>query len=162
MHKRFVAAALSFGLALSGASSTVFADSIGRYDCIIVGTIIQEPVGDRERHDIVSLEYTCRGLDGLLKDAGVTAVSVGEWDGQKGKYLASLGIHRAPGGIAVGQLLEGTSSLVMKDGKPLGIEASGTTVFKFASGTLAAISGKTVKFATKPTDLGRFVIEFSE
>jgi hypothetical protein len=30
----------------------------------------------------------------------------------------------------------------MKDGKAAGIETSGTTVFKFASGTLAAILGK--------------------
>jgi hypothetical protein len=97
-----------------------------------------------------------------LKEAVVTAVSVSEWDGPKGTYLASLGLHRAPGGFAVGQLLEGSGSVVVKDGKPVGSEASGKTVFKFASGTLASLSGKTVKFTTKPVGLGRFELEFTE
>jgi hypothetical protein len=162
MRKSIVAVFLSSALGLIGMSEIALAGSIGRYDCIIVGTIAREPVGDREGHDIVSLEYTCRGLDGLLKDSGVTAVSVSEWDGQKGRYLASLGIHRAPGGMAVGQLVEGTNSMVMKDGKAIGLEATGTTFFKYASGTLSPIAGKTVKFIVKPTNLGRFEIEFTE
>jgi hypothetical protein len=41
-----------------------------------------------------------------------------------------------------------------------GTESSGKAVFKFASGTLATISGKTVKFTSKPTGLGRFDLEF--
>lgn len=162
MSKRFVVATLSSALGLIGMGGVALADPIGRYDCIIIGTIVQEPIGDRDGHDIVSFEYTCRGLDGLLKDAGVTAISVSEWDGQKGTYLASLGLHRAPGGFAVGQLIEGTNSIVMKDGKTIGLEASGKTVFKFASGTLASISGKTVNFVAKPTEPGRFEVEFSE
>ena len=98
----------------------------------------------------------------LLKDAVATAVSVSEWDGPKGTYLATLGLHRAPGGFAVAQLLEGTGSVVMKDGKPAGSQASGKTVFKFASGTLAAFSGRTVNFTTKPVGLGRFELEFKD
>jgi hypothetical protein len=50
----------------------------------------------------------------------------------------------------------------MKDGKAIGLEASGTTFFKYASGTLAQIAGKTVKFIVRPSDLGRFEIEFTE
>ena len=50
----------------------------------------------------------------------------------------------------------------MKDGKPAGTESSGKAVFKFASGTLAAISGKTVKFTSKPTGVGRFELEFAD
>ena len=97
-----------------------------------------------------------------MKEAVSTAVSVSEWDGPKGTYLASLGLHRAPGGFAVGQLLEGTASLVMKDGKPIGAESTGKTVFKFASGSLAALSGRTVNFTTKPVGIGRFELEFKD
>jgi hypothetical protein len=50
----------------------------------------------------------------------------------------------------------------MKDGKPAGSEASGKTVFKFASGTLAALSGRTVNFTTKPVGLGRFELDFKD
>jgi hypothetical protein len=92
----------------------------------------------------------------------VTAFSVSEWDGQKGTFLASLGLHRAPGGFAVGQLLEGSSVVDRTGSKALDVEASGKTVFKFASGTLAAISGKTFNFHAKPTGAGRFEIEFTE
>jgi hypothetical protein len=49
----------------------------------------------------------------------------------------------------------------MKDGKPAGNESSGKGLFKFASGTLAALSGKAVRFETKPTGVGRFSIEFT-
>jgi len=123
MSKRIVAVGLSSVLSLIGMGGITLAGSIGRYDCMIIGTIAQEPVGDRDGHDIVSFEYTCRGLDGLFKDAGLTAVSVSEWDSQKGSYLASLGLHRAPGGFAVGQLLEGAYSLT----KAGSLEASGKT-----------------------------------
>jgi hypothetical protein len=42
----------------------------------------------------------------------------------------------------------------------IGAEASGKTVFKFAS--LAALSGRTVNFTTKPAGLGRFELEFKD
>jgi hypothetical protein len=58
--------------------------------------------------------------------------------------------------------VEGTNSMLMMDGKAIGLEASGTTFFKYASGTLAQIAGKTVKFIVRPSDLGRFEIEFTE
>lgn len=162
MFNSVVTAVLGSTLGLIGMTGATLAGSIGRYDCIIVGTIVQEPIGDRDGHQIVSFEYTCRGLDGLLKDAGTTAISVSEWDGQKGNFIASVGLHRAPGGFAVGQLVEGRSSIATMNDKASSIEGSGTTVFKFASGTLAAISGQTAKFTAKPTGPGRFEIEFTD
>lgn len=66
-----------------------------------------------------------------------------------------------PGGLAVSQAIEGTSSVVMKDGKPVGNESSGKTRFRFASGTLAALAGKTVRFEAKPTGVGRFSLEYT-
>jgi hypothetical protein len=59
-------------------------------------------------------------------------------------------------------MLEATVSSITKDGKPAGSASSGKAIFKFASGTLATISGKTVKFATKSIGLNRFELEFSE
>ncbi|WFU79247.1 hypothetical protein QA645_32775 [Bradyrhizobium sp. CIAT3101] len=87
-------------------------------------------------------KYTCRGVDGLLKEAVVTAVSANEWDGQKGTCLAPLDVHHTADGFAVGQILEGAGSPVMKDGKLVGVDASGKAVFNFASSTLAALSGR--------------------
>ena len=95
----FVCSALS-----TAATGFARADTIGRYQCGVIGTIAQEQIGDRNGHLLVSFEYSCLGVDGLFKDAVATAVSVSEWDGPRGTYLASLGLHRAPGGFAVGQL----------------------------------------------------------
>ena len=161
MCKRLTATFVYSALSLIAAIGFARADTIGRYQCVS-GAIAPQPIGDRDGHVLLSFEYSCLGVDGLLKEAVSTGVSVSEWDGPKGTYLASLGLHRAPGGFAVGQLLEGTGSVVMKDGKPVGAEASGKTVFKFASGTLAALSGRTVNFTTKPAGLGRFELEFKD
>ena len=101
-------------------------------------------------------------MDGLLKGAVYSASNIGEWDGPQGTFLLAGGIHRIAGGFAVSQLLEGTGSVIMKDGKPVGAIGSGKAVFKFASGTLAALSGKTFKFANKSIGLNWFELEFAE
>ncbi|MGY8665405.1 hypothetical protein Q3C01_23995 [Bradyrhizobium sp. UFLA05-109] len=160
MKQPFLVVVLCSVFDLLGLNAVALADSTRRYDCTIDGTD-REPVGDRNGHIIVSLQYTCRVADGLLKDAGITAISVSEWDGEKGTYLASLDVHRALEGFAVGQLLEGIGSSVIEDNRTAGIAASGKTVFKFASGSLAALSGKTINFTTKPAGARRFEIEFT-
>lgn len=162
MSKRSLATFVCSALSLIGASGFALAETIGRYECSVVGTVGREPIGDRDGHSLVSLQYSCFGVHGLLKGDVHTASSVSEWDGPKGTFLFGGGIHRAPGGLAATQITEGTGSVVMKDGKPAGTDSSGKGVFKFASGTLAAHSGKAFKFATKPTGLGRFEMEFTD
>ncbi|MCP3380089.1 hypothetical protein NLM31_06525 [Bradyrhizobium sp. CCGUVB4N] len=162
MKKAILTVVLCSVFGLLGLNVVALADSTRRFDCTIDGTD-REPVGDRNgQHIIVSLQYTCRVADGPLKDAGITAISVSEWDGEKGTYLASLDVHRALEGFAVGQLLEGIGSSVMENNRTDGIAASGKTVFKFASGSLAALSGKTIRFTTKPAGARRFEIEFTD
>jgi len=46
------------------------------------------------------------------------------------------------GGLAVTQALEGAVTAVINEGKFIGVEAGGKAVFKFASGSLAGLSGK--------------------
>ncbi len=47
-------------------------------------------------------------------------------------------------------------ALVREDGRYAGSKSSGKALFKFASGTLAALSGKVVKFETESRGAGRF------
>ena len=162
MRKRTIATLVCSALGLIGVSGSALADTIGRYDCHIVGTAIPEPIADRSGHGLASTQFSCFGVDGLLKSAVYSAINVTEWDGPKGTFLLAGGTHRSAGGLAVTQMLEGAGSMIMKDGKPAGTESSGKAVVKFASGTLAAISGKTVKFTTKPLDFGRFELEFTD
>jgi hypothetical protein len=162
MRKRFIATFVGSALGLIGASGFALAETIGRYECSFVGAASQEPIGDRTGHSLSSNQFSCFGLDGLLKGAVYTGSSIGEWEGPQGTLFYTGGIHRAPGGLAVTQLTEGTGSVIMKDGKAAGFENSGKAVFKFASGTLAALSGKTVKFAAKSTGVARFNIELTD
>ena len=162
MSKCFVATLLCCALGLIATNDLAFADMVGRYECTIVGSSIPEPISDRTGHSLQSVQYSCVGMDGLLKGAVLTGNSMVEWDGPKSIFLAASTSHRAPGGLAVGQLLEGNGSIVMKDGKPIGQEASGKAVIRLASGTFAALSGKTLKWVSKPTGPNRFEQEYSE
>jgi hypothetical protein len=105
------------------------------------------------------MQFNCRGVDGQLKGAVYTAISVSEWDGASGTLLLGGGTHRTAGGFAVSQLLEGTSAVVLKDGKPVGMTSAGKAMFKTATGTLAALAGKPFKFTTRTTAANQFDFE---
>ena len=162
MSKRLVAALLCSSFGLIGTTGLALADMVGRYECSVVGSSMPEPIGDRAGHSLQSIQYSCVGVDGLLKGAVLTGNAMVEWDGAKSVFLAASTAHRAAGGLAVGQLLEGSGSLVMKDGRPIGQDASGTAMFRLGSGTFAALSGKTLKWVSKPTGPNRFEQEYSE
>jgi hypothetical protein len=162
MWNRILGVTFASAIGFVGASESAFADLIGRYECNVVGVQAPEPVGDRTGHNLVSTQFSCFGVDGLLKNAVYSATNVTEWDGPKATQLQAGGTHRTAGGLAVTQILEGTASTILKDGKPVGGEGSGTAAVKFASGTLAAMTGKTVKFTTKSTGAGRFILEFTD
>ena len=162
MGKRLVAAVLCSSIGLIGTTGLAFADTVGRYQCSVVGSSIPEPIGDRAGHNLQSIQYSCIGVEGLLKGAVLTGNAMVEWDGAKSFFLAASTTHRAANGLAVGQLLEGSGSLAMENGKPLGQNASGTAAFRLASGAFAALSGKTLKWVSKPTGPNRFEQEYSE
>lgn len=161
MDKRIIATVACTTLGLVNASGFALADSIGRLECSIVGTPSQDPIGDRDGHRLVSAQYSCFGVEGLLKGVLYTTATTSEWDGSQGIYFVGGGIIRAPGGIAVTQLTEGQGSTVMKDGKPAGNEVSGKGQVKFASGAFAELSGRAIKFEAKPAGFNRFGLEFT-
>jgi hypothetical protein len=90
MNKHFLVTALCSTLGLISASGFALAETVGRYECSIIGAVGQEPVGDRDGHLIRSVQYSCLGMEGLLKDAVYTEASVSEWDGSHGTYLGGL------------------------------------------------------------------------
>jgi hypothetical protein len=52
MKKRPIALFMCSALGLFGASGIAIVDSIVRYECNILGTPNQDPVGDREGHNL--------------------------------------------------------------------------------------------------------------
>jgi hypothetical protein len=161
MDKRIIVTVVYSTLGLINASGFALAETVGRLECSVVGTPSQEPIGDRDGHGLATVQISCSGVSGLLKDAVYTSSSTSEWDGSQGTYFAGGGIIRVPGGLAATQLNEGVGSATMKDGKPAGVEASGKTLIKFASGTLAELSGKAVRWEAKPAGFNRFSLEFT-
>ncbi|MDE5446739.1 hypothetical protein FXV83_16965 [Bradyrhizobium hipponense] len=160
MTKPVLAFVLCSAFELLGPSTGAVAGT-RRYACTITAAD-REPVGVRNERAILTVQYGCRIADGLLSDAGITAVSVSEWAADKGTYLASLEFHRALEGVAIGQLSEATGFSSMEGEQGVAVATSGTAVFKFASGSLAALSGKTLKFTTKLTGLRSFELEFTD
>jgi hypothetical protein len=121
MSKRLMAIFICSILGLIGASGSAFAGMIGRYECSIIGLPMQDPVGDRTGHMLVTVQYSCFGVEGLLKGTVHAVSSVSEWDGPQGAFLIGGGTQRAPGGLAVTQIAEGTAWVV----KPSGTESKG-------------------------------------
>ncbi|WP_298872503.1 hypothetical protein [uncultured Bradyrhizobium sp.] len=156
MAKRMLKALIWSASALIGSAGIAHADMVGRYQCTIVGPSVPEPVGDIPDHAVQTAQYSCVGIDGLFKGAIMTGNAAIEWQGGKSTFLAASTTHRTPGGIAVAQLLEGTGALAMAEGKPLGNDAAGKAAIRLASGALASLSGKTLKWTTKPVGFNRF------
>lgn len=161
MTMRIATTILGAALGMIAMSGPARADIIARYECNIAGFFTQEPLGDRPDHNLVTQDYVCTGVDGLLKGAVYSASNVVEWDGPKGAMVIGGGVHRIPGSRAVTQLVEGSVHAIMKDGKPVGVESSGKGIIKLASGAFAGLNGKTVKFVTTPVSPIRFNLEFS-
>jgi hypothetical protein len=159
MDKRIIVTVVGSSLGLINASGFALAETVGRYDCSVVGAASQDPIGDKDGHRLTTVQYSCFGLDGMAKGAVYSGVSTSEWDGPKGTYLAGGGIIRAPQGLAITEIADGVGSAVMKDGKPAGNEASGKARIKFASGTLAELSGTAVRWEAKPAGFMRFSLE---
>jgi hypothetical protein len=159
MDKRIIVTVVCSTLGLINATGFALAETVGRLECSVVGAVSQDPIGDKDGHLLRSVQYSCLGVEGLLKGALYSGSSTSQWDGPQGTYLSGGGIIRVAGGLAVTQLTEGTGSVVMKDGKPAGSESSGKGLFKFASGTLAALSGKADRWEAKPAGFGRFSLE---
>jgi hypothetical protein len=162
MSKRVVASILLSAFGLIGTSGLALGETIGRFECSVVGTSNPEPIGDREGHSLVAVQTSCLAVDGLLKGAVFTGINITEWDGEHGTYRLSGGVHRAAAGLAVTEPLEGTATAIMKDGKRVGNTGSGKIIFRFASGAFAQLAGKTFNLSTKTTGPNRFEQEYSE
>ena len=99
MRKSFIAAFVCSALGLTSSGGFALAETIGRYNCTIVGVASQEPIGDRSGHFLASVQYSCFGEGGPLKGDVHTASSASEWDNNQGTFLIGGGIHRRRGDL---------------------------------------------------------------
>src|SRR3981081_3405937 len=118
MNKRFVVTVVCSTLGLISASGSAIAEMVGRFECSVVGAVSQDPIGDKDGHGLATVQYSCFGVEGMLKGALYSGSSTSEWDGPQGTYLSGGGIVRAAGGLAVTHLTEGVGAAGLTDGKP--------------------------------------------
>ena len=57
MSKRLIASILVSVFGLIGATGVALADTIGRYECNIIGQTSLEPIGDRDGHLLRSYDF---------------------------------------------------------------------------------------------------------
>ena len=106
-----------------------------------------------------SLIAPLRPILGLTDGGILTGITIAEWDKGHAVVLSATGITRKPGAVTAYQQTEGKSSLVMTDDKPSGMTGSGRGRYTLATGSAAALAGKTYSYTFSMTGPNQFVVE---
>jgi hypothetical protein len=146
-------------IGLVALAPNALAQEASSWACQDVGNPQPEPIGDREGHSIFVGSFSCRISGGALDGGVATGTDVWEADGAKSTRLATEGVIRKPGAMAVWSGGTGTNTFTITDGKVTGWAASGTGKFILATGAWAPLSGKTDKWTAKPTGAAQFAVE---
>ena len=136
---------------------SAFAGEIAKASCQVIGRMESlELIGDRDGHGIIPHTTSCRMASGLLDGGLQTLDSLWEWDQTTGALLAASGVVRKPGAIVVFTFTEGKLALTMADGKVTGFTGAGKGRLPLASGSAAALAGKSFAWTIKSTGAGQF------
>ncbi|MDA8257574.1 MAG: hypothetical protein M0Z99_18420 [Betaproteobacteria bacterium] len=148
-------------LALAGVVSSAMAQAplTQKAVCVFVGAGALEPIGDRAGHALRVSPYSCFVENGPMEGAVMTGTNIFEWDGGKAVILSGDGVGRKPGSITSFKVTEGATALAMADGKVTGFTGSGKGVVNLASGSAAALKGKTYSYTVRSISPVQFVIE---
>jgi hypothetical protein len=138
--------------ALTIVASPALAGSLAKYSCGVIGA--PSPEGADKK--IVVASFVCHGTEGMVKDAVMTGRSI--FDVEKKVYLSGQNVIRSPGGLAVVQMVEGTRTY---DGDKW-VSSQGKSKSVYASGTFAAMNGKTDSWVAKPDGFNHFTVEVSD
>lgn len=146
-------------LATAAASALAQTPITGKAYCVSVGMSPMEPIGDRAGHALQVATYSCRSEGGPMDGGVMTGSNIYEWDGGKAVLLSATGVGRKPGSILSFLATEGTTTLIMTEGKVTGFTGLGKGIVKFASGSAAVLNGKTYSYTARPISPVQFVIE---
>ncbi|MDB5820077.1 MAG: hypothetical protein JWQ11_3717 [Rhizobacter sp.] len=154
-------ALIAAGAILSALPTWSSAEALGdvKATCQFVGNGAGEPIGDREGHGLQIHDYSCVNQGGPEDGAVMTGSSVAEYDSTGSVMLVGSGMLRKPGGLAVYELSEQQTRLVMRDGKVAGFAGASKGQYKLGTGSLAAISGKNYTSTFHSISASQFVID---
>ena len=127
--------------------------------CMNAGPNVPEPLGDRDGHAVQVSDGTCMTEGGLLEGTVMTQHTIWELDKGVLNILSAHGVSRKPGTTVSYRVTNGALTFMMKDGKPAGWTASGKGVYTLATGSAAALMGKTFSWNGSATGPRSYVIE---
>jgi len=127
--------------------------------CSMVGPNAPEVLGDRDGHTFRVSLATCRVEGGPLAGGVMDTSVLWESDKEGTTALSGDGVIRKSGATTAYRLLDGKQTLVMKDGKVVGWTSPGKGVYTMATGSVAALSGKTFSWNAHPTAAREYVID---
>ena len=140
------------------ASGMALAES-DRYVCQLVGDPSPEALGDREGHSVWVGGASCRVEGGPMDGALSTTSEVWEWDKTTASFLSGITVTRKPGATFTSLNTEGKLKLVIAEGKVTGMTFSGRGRVTMATGSAAALSGKTYSWEGKTTGVGQYYVD---
>ena len=141
------------------APSVAIAEVKYRSDCQVVDTTRLENFGHDGRPAQLS-HFTCNITGGPMHGSFVTGTNI--WDmsnGAGGMLLGSIAIAQCAGANVMYEVHDVTRHPQTREGKVVGWEASSWGVYKSATGTAAALAGKTFKSVVHYTGDRTFTIE---
>jgi hypothetical protein len=160
MHYLNVCGVATFVIAFAAVAPTAVAQEVTlTTNCSMVGHSPPEPIGDREGHAIAVEEDVCIDQSGPFVGGVYTGTAVWEWNGPTAVLVSAIGVARKPGATAAVQLTEGKIELTMANGKVTGATASGMGRWPIATGSVAALAGKSFTWTSKGTGPGQFSTE---
>jgi hypothetical protein len=162
-HHGAVVALLAAALTMTTGGLAAAEGTTIRNICHNSGPHPTEAFGDRSGHAVQVIDSSCtmQGEGGPLDGTVLTQQSVWEYDKGASTLLSSHGVYRKPGTMAAYVSSAGTLSLEATEGKVTGWTASGKGRIAGASGSAAALSGKTYSWTARPIGNRAYVMEFT-
>lgn len=148
--------ASSLAVAAIGAASDVRAEDVARNRCQPIGPSGFQKLGDRPDHGLDVVTASCRVATGPLDGGVITAQYFWEWDKNVDTLIYGGGVVRKGEAILVYQYTEGTTTLILMDGKVTGYTSGGKGRWSIATGAAASLAGKTFTWASKTTLTGEY------
>lgn len=128
------------------------------YDCRVTGTSEVDHLG-REGQTAELTHFMCDITGGLLNGFVATGTNILEPRQGGARLVGSMVVAQKAGSTVVYEVSEGTRRFKKSKGRVVGWESTGKGTFKTATGTAAALAGRSFSSVVKSGDPGRFTIE---
>jgi len=143
-------------VAAVGAASGAVAEEVSRNKCQQIGPNGFQKLSDHPDHGLDIVTASCRVATGPMDGGVITAQYFWEWDKNIDKLIFGGGVVRKGDAVLVYEYTEGTTTLILTDGKITGYTSGGKGHWPIATGAAASLAGKTFTWTSKATPTGDY------